>query len=106
MKPVSVAAFNSREEAEPLCHRLRAAGIVAEIREELRLDVGMGFGRPSTGVRIEVPRDDFEAALRLVYGWNAGAEGIPEPPDWLVPDAMAKRPPALLHLGGDQGLAR
>jgi hypothetical protein len=90
MKPVSVAAFNSREEAEPLCACLVAAGIAAEIRDELRLDAGLGFGRPSAGVRVEVPRADFEAALQFVYGWNAGADAHQEPIEWLTPGTSGR----------------
>jgi hypothetical protein len=90
MKPVSVAAFNSREEAEPLCACLLAAGIAAEIRDELRLDMGLGYGRPSAGVRVEVPRDDFEAALQVVYGWNAGADAHQGPIEWLTPETSGQ----------------
>jgi len=90
MKPISVAAFNSRDEAEPLRERLVAAGIAAEIHNELRMDTGLGFGCPSAGVRIEVPREDFEATLQLVYGWNADQDGIlkPTPLEWMIPETM------------------
>jgi len=66
MKPVTVAAFNSREEALPLRDCLIDAGIPAEIRVDLRVEQLMDQTRPGTGVRIEVPRDQFEAALHLV----------------------------------------
>ncbi len=91
MKPVSVAAFNSRDEAEPLRERLAAAGIAAEIRDEVRLDAALGFSRPSAGVRIEVPREDFEAALQLVYGWNTGQDATsrPTPLEWMVPETQS-----------------
>jgi hypothetical protein len=86
MKPVSVAAFNSREEAEPLCARLESAGIPAQIRDELGLEGLVDFPRPSAGVRVEVARDDFQAALQLVYDWNAaGTGGLQAPLDWLTP---------------------
>jgi len=93
MKPISVAAFNSRDEAEPLQACLVAAGIAAEIRNELRMDTGPGFGCPSAGVRIEVPREDFETALQMVYGWNADQDRSlnPPPPEWMVPQPMPKR---------------
>ena len=86
MKPVSVAAFNSREEAEPLQERLLAAGIAAEIHNELPMDTGLGFVRASAGVRIEVPRADFETALRMVYDWNAGEDGTLDTPrpEWMA----------------------
>jgi hypothetical protein len=99
MKPISVAAFNSRDEAEPLRARLVAAGIAAEIHKELRMDTALGFGCPSAGVRIEVPREDFETALQMVYGWNADQDGSlnPPPPDWMVPPPMPERTSASLQ---------
>lgn len=73
MKLVTLAAFNAKAEAEPLCAQLRDAGIAAEIRPDAGVAAG-GFVRPSAGVRLEVPRGDFERALRLVYDWNTGGE--------------------------------
>jgi len=70
MRAVTVAAFNSQAEAEPLKTRLVAAGISAEVHSESRLDEELDFSRVSAGVRIEVPRSDFEAALDIVYAWN------------------------------------
>ncbi|PYJ96747.1 MAG: hypothetical protein DME23_19050 [Verrucomicrobia bacterium] len=70
MKTVTVAAFNSPAEAEPLKTRLVAAGIAAEVHSESKLDEELDFSRVSAGVRIEVPRSDFEAALSIVYAWN------------------------------------
>jgi hypothetical protein len=70
MKPVTVAAFNSPAEAEPLKKRLLAAGIEAQIRRESKLEDELDFSRVSAGVRIEVPRSDFDAALGIVYDWN------------------------------------
>src|SRR5207245_3558241 len=69
MKTVTVAAFNSQAEAEPLKMRLVAAGIAAEVHSESKLEE-LDFSRVSAGVRIEVPRSDFEAALGIVYAWN------------------------------------
>jgi hypothetical protein len=90
MKPVSVAALNSREEAEPLRARLQAAGIPAEIRDELSLGDQTFFTRPSAGVRVEVARDDFETALQLIYDWNAAEAGAAQGPmEWLGPNAAA-----------------
>jgi hypothetical protein len=80
MKPVTVAAFNSPEEAEPLRQRLIAAGIQAQLRHELESEGKTPVLRPSAGVRIEVPREHFEAALRFVYDWNveeASSMGAP-----------------------------
>ncbi len=74
MKPVTVAAFNSREEADPLRAWLRAQGIRAELRQETDPGALLEFARPAAGVRVEVPREDFETALGLVYGWNNAAD--------------------------------
>jgi hypothetical protein len=90
MKPVSVAALNSRDEAEPLRARLQAAGIRAEIRDELSLGDHSFFARPSAGVRVEVARNDFETALQLIYDWNAAEAGAAQRPmEWLGPGAAA-----------------
>jgi hypothetical protein len=70
MKTYTVAAFNSPEEAEPIRQRLVEAGIAAELYEEARMDKTWFLPRASAGVRIEVPRKDFERALNLVHGWE------------------------------------
>ena len=99
MKAVSVAAFNSRGEAEALCARLEAAGIQAGIENEVSPSEVMEFARPSAGVRVVVARDDFEAALQVVYDWNAaGVGGAQAPLEWLAPGAgrlpPSPRPPS------------
>ena len=74
MKAITVAAFNSPADAEPLKNRLVAAGIPAEIHNEPKPDETLDYSRASAGVRIEVPRVHFEAALEIVYDWNTGQE--------------------------------
>jgi hypothetical protein len=74
MKTITVAAFNSPAEAEPLKKRLVAAGIPAEIHNEPKPDETQAYSRASAGVHIEVPRMYFEAALEIVYDWNTGPE--------------------------------
>ena len=74
MKTITVAAFNSPAEAEPLKKRLIAAGIPAEIHNEPKPDERQDYSRASAGVQIEVPRVYFEAALEIVYDWNTGQE--------------------------------
>ena len=71
MKTVTIAEFNSPAEAEPLHKRLVAAGIRAEVHSGAKAEKVLTFFRPSAGVRIEVPRDEFETAFRLVYDWNS-----------------------------------
>ena len=91
MKTITVAAFNSPADAEPLKQRLVAAGIPAEIHNEPKPDETQDYSRASAGVRIEVPRVHFEAALEIVYDWNTGQEAaanLPKGPE-PVPRAAA-----------------
>jgi hypothetical protein len=85
MKPITVAAFNSPAEAEPLKRRLVAAGIPAEIHNEPRPDGTQDYSRASAGVHIEVPRLNFEAALEIVYDWNTGQGAEANSPERVVP---------------------
>jgi hypothetical protein len=89
MKPVTVAAFNSPAEAEPLKKRLIAAGIPAEIHNEPKPDETQDYSRASAGVQIEVPRVNFEAALEIVYDWNTGQEAEVNMPERLAPVPLA-----------------
>jgi hypothetical protein len=79
MKPVTVAAFNTREEAEPLYRLLCAHGISAAVRSESSADAMLQFARPAAGVLVEVPRECFETALQLVYSWNTAADAVATP---------------------------
>ena len=85
MKPITVAAFNSPAEAEPLKRRLIAVGIPAEIHNEPKPDETQDYSRASAGVHIEVPRVHFEAALEIVYDWNTGQEAEANMPEPLEP---------------------
>ena len=85
MKPITVAAFNSPAEAEPLKRRLVAAGIPAEIHNEPKPDETQDYSRASAGVHIEVPRMHFEAALEIVYDWNTGQETDANMPERIQP---------------------
>jgi hypothetical protein len=81
MKSITVAAFNSLADAEPLKKRLVAAGIPAEIHNEPKPDGTQNYSRASAGVHIEVPRMHFEAALEIVYDWNTGQESETNMPE-------------------------
>src|SRR5207249_11199331 len=85
MKPITVAAFNSPEEAEPLKTRLIAAGIPAEIHNEPKPDETQDSSRASAGVQIVVPRVHFESVLEIVYDWNTGQEAEANMPELLGP---------------------
>ncbi len=69
-----LALFSSRGKAEPIRQRLVAAGIPAEVHDELRLEKLWFVSRQSAGARIEVPADQFERAEQLLLDWDA-AEG-------------------------------
>jgi hypothetical protein len=101
MKSITVAAFNSPADAEPLKMRLVAAGIPAEIHNEPKPDETQDYSRASAGVHIEVPRVYFEAALEIVYDWNTDQQEIgakwPDPLESVPrasPNPTAKNGPA------------
>jgi len=98
MKTITVAAFNSPADAEPLKQRLLAAGIPAEIHNEPKPDETQDYSRASAGVHIEVPRVHFEAALEIVYDWNTGQEAEANRPERLEP---VQRAPANQSAGGN-----
>ena len=71
MRTVTVDEFGSLAEAEPLRRRLVAAGIPAELHTEPKLNSKLNLSRVTASVRVEVPREVFETALRIVYDWYA-----------------------------------
>jgi transposase-like protein len=66
-----VALFSDRAKAEPLQKRLRDAGLSAEIHDELRLQKLWFVSKPYTGIRLEVPADQFERAEQLLLDFDA-----------------------------------
>jgi hypothetical protein len=70
MRTVTLAEFSSPAEAEALQKRLIEAGIRAELHTESKVEKMLNFFRATAGVRIEVPRDEFEPAFKLIYDWN------------------------------------
>jgi len=74
MNRIPIATFNHRAKAEPLAQRLVAAGVPAEIHDELRLEKLWFVSKPAAGVRIEVPAHQFERACQLLLSWDV-AEG-------------------------------
>ena len=93
MKTITVAAYNSLSEAEPLQTRLKEAGIAADIHSESISDKTLEFARINAGVRIEVPRADFEKALLIMHDWEVEKDIPPVlagddsriPPPWVPP---------------------
>ena len=74
MTRIPVALFNDRARAEPVQKRLTESGIQAEIHDELRLEKLWFVSKPSAGVRIEVPANQFERTEQLLFDWDM-AEG-------------------------------
>jgi len=86
VKTVTVAAFNSLAEAQLLNKRFLAAGIQARICSDSNLDWAVEFSayltngistmgpRVRAGVHIEIPREDFETALKIMGDWRAAEE--------------------------------
>ena len=70
MSRMRVARFGTRAKAEPLQQRLAAAGVAAEIHDELRLAKLWFVSKPSVGVRLEVPANQWEQAQRLILDWD------------------------------------
>src|SRR5437868_1378860 len=71
MNRIAVATFNDRAKAEPLQHRLAEHGIKAEIHDELRLEKLWFVSKPKTGVRLEVPANQFEQSEKFLVEWDA-----------------------------------
>ena len=71
MNRMPVALFSNRAKAEPVQKRLVESGVQAEIHDELRLEKFWFVSKPSTGVRVETPADQYERACQLLYDWDA-----------------------------------
>ena len=71
MNRMPVALFSNRAKAEPVQKRLVESGVQAEIHDELRLEKLWFVSKPSTGVRIETPADQYERVCQLLYDWDA-----------------------------------
>src|SRR6058998_1195134 len=70
MTRTPIALFNNRANAEPLQKRLVEAGIHAEIHDELRLEKLWFVSKPATGIRIEVPANQYERTYELLMNWD------------------------------------
>jgi predicted Zn-ribbon and HTH transcriptional regulator len=74
MNRISVALFSNRAQAEALQARLLSAGIQAEAHDEQYLEKLWHVSKAASGVRLEVPADQFERTEQLLLEWDA-AEG-------------------------------
>lgn len=66
MNRMTVALFPSHACAEPLRKRLADGGIHAEMHDELRLEKLWFVSKHESGVRLEVPADEFERAENIL----------------------------------------
>jgi hypothetical protein len=71
MNRMSIAHFHDRAKAEHIRQRLIEAGIPAEIHDELRLEKLWFASKAHSGVRLEVPANQFERAEDMVVDWDA-----------------------------------
>jgi len=74
METLTVAFFPSRAAAEPIKNRLVQAGIDARIVEWPWLQRLWFVPKREAGASVEVPREHFERAEKLLIEWDA-AEG-------------------------------
>jgi hypothetical protein len=66
MNRMTVALFPNRATAQPLQQRLADSGVHAEIHNELKLEKLWFVSKHNSGVRLEVPCNEFEKAERLM----------------------------------------
>jgi len=78
MKTVTVATFNKSFQTELLLKRLWEAGVRAEVHDESKLERMWFISRPLAGVRLEVHRDDYDKATRLLNEWDAAGAALRE----------------------------
>jgi hypothetical protein len=83
MNWTSVATFNGRDRAEPLCRRLTEAGLHPEIHDGLHLEKLWFVNKPQCFVRLDVPANEFERGEQLLIdlqdqGVNCDAIQCPE----------------------------
>ena len=70
MEPVTVLTFNEPEHAQPIKERLEAAGVVAAIYDERKLQKFWYISDPLGGIRLRVDRKDYERAQDLLREWH------------------------------------
>src|SRR5579859_1122204 len=75
MNRIPVALFSNRAKADPIQHRLIAAGIGAEIHDELGLQKLWFVPKREAGPRLEVPAEQSERAEQLLLDWDI-SEGL------------------------------
>lgn len=74
MNRIPVALFNERAQAAQLGNKLRQAGVPAEVHDELHLEKLWFASKSHTGVRLEVPVDQFERSEQLLVDWDTRGE--------------------------------
>jgi hypothetical protein len=70
MNMIRIATFSDHAHAVPLQKLLLAEGIPAEIHEKARFRKLWFIPTPQSGVRVEVPSDQYKQACRLTHKWD------------------------------------
>lgn len=70
MNAITVATFNTTEQAEPLRDQLERAGIHAEIHNETVMERLWFVAKPLAGVRVKVDSTDYGRAKNLLGVWD------------------------------------
>src|SRR5262245_9385062 len=70
MNRIVVATFPHRAPAEPLRTRLVAAGVQAEIHDEVHLEKLWFVRKAACGARVEVPVTQSNRAQALILEWD------------------------------------
>jgi hypothetical protein len=69
MNGVTIATFNSVEQAEPLREKLERAGVPAEVHHDLMERLWF-VAKPLANVRVQVAPQDYEKAKNLLKVWD------------------------------------
>jgi len=75
MKTITLATFNTKDQAEPLRRRLEEAQIAVECEGRSAFRGFWFVAEPIAATRLNVKAEDYERALNLVHEWDA-ADGI------------------------------
>src|SRR5438477_1604673 len=76
MSRIRLALFPDREAATPVQERLMAAGIAAEIHQELQLQRLWFVTQSAAGARLEVKLEQLPYANRLVQEWDLSTQAL------------------------------
>jgi hypothetical protein len=78
MNRVPVVLFNDRAKAQPIRQRLIESGLNAELNDSPALPKLWFVSRRGSGVRIEVPAEQFARAEDLLLDWDESEGALRE----------------------------